>query len=270
MAAALGADEYGFGTAALVALGCVMARQCHANTCPVGIATQREDLRAGFAGTADMLVGYLKLIAGEVREILASLGLIRLEDLIGRADLLRRRPGIVPSISLDSLLARATAERPLAPNVERSPNGERVRNGAQIVRPRSDFDRARSSPVGDRRHRQYRPAFGAGLPAPSRPFGDRGLKDGSVQLAMIGSAGRAGVRLRCGCRSSAMPTTAPAGHARRWSRWPRARGAVVRTRCGGQSAHGATGGRLFAGLARRFGIRNSGATTVVGSAISAA
>ena len=77
IAAALGADEYGFGTAALVALGCVMARQCHANTCPVGIATQRDDLRADFAGTADMLVGYLKLVAGEVREILASLGLTR-------------------------------------------------------------------------------------------------------------------------------------------------------------------------------------------------
>ena len=79
IAAALGADEYGFGTAALVALGCVMARQCHANTCPVGIATQREDLRAEFAGTADMLVGYLQLIAGEVREILASVGLTRLK-----------------------------------------------------------------------------------------------------------------------------------------------------------------------------------------------
>src|SRR5258708_20532577 len=75
MAAALGADEYGFGTAALVALGCVMARQCHANTCPVGIATQREDLRAHFTGPADMLVGALTLIAGDALEILASLGL---------------------------------------------------------------------------------------------------------------------------------------------------------------------------------------------------
>src|SRR5439155_11935996 len=122
IAAALGADEYGFGTAALVALGCVMARQCHANTCPVGIATQREDLRADFAGTADMLVGYLTLIAGEVREILASLGLTRLEDLVGRADLLKRRAGVVPSISLDTLLtpARVNAERaPARANDER-------------------------------------------------------------------------------------------------------------------------------------------------------
>ena len=140
IAAALGAEEYGFGTAALVALGCVMARQCHANTCPVGIATQREDLRAGFAGTADMLVGYLKLIAGEVREILASLGLTRLEDLVGRADLLRRRAGVVPSIVLDTILAPARAERPLAPR-ERSPNGERpsrrTPNAERSCRPNS-------------------------------------------------------------------------------------------------------------------------------------
>src|SRR6185369_11531779 len=126
IAAALGAEEYGFGTAALVALGCVMARQCHANTCPVGIATQREDLRAGFACTADMLVGYLKLVAGEVREILASLGLRRLEDLVGRTDLLRRREGVVPSIVLDDLLVPARTERPAAPTVDRrTANAER-------------------------------------------------------------------------------------------------------------------------------------------------
>src|ERR1041384_6187584 len=91
MAAALGAEEYGFGTAALVAIGCVMARQCHMNTCPVGIATQREDLRDAFSGTAEMLIGYLRLVAGEVREILASLGLQTLDELVGRVDLLRRR-----------------------------------------------------------------------------------------------------------------------------------------------------------------------------------
>ena len=152
MAAALGAEEYGFGTAALVALGCVMARQCHANTCPVGIATQREDLRAGFAGTADMLVGYLKLIAGEVREILASLGLTRLEDLVGRADLLRRRAGVVPSIVLDALLTRrATAEsaaRRRTSNARRTP---RTPNAERRRRPTSRHAQPRSSALGRRR-----------------------------------------------------------------------------------------------------------------------
>src|SRR5204862_5652336 len=97
IAAALGADEYGFGTAALVAIGCVMARQCHANTCPVGIATQRDDLRAAFAGTAEMLIGYLHLVAAAVRTLLASLGLRRIDDLIGRPDLVRRRAGVKPA-----------------------------------------------------------------------------------------------------------------------------------------------------------------------------
>src|SRR5690606_19065349 len=91
LAAALGADEYGFGTAALVAIGCLMARQCHMNTCPVGIATQRADLRARFTGTVDQAVRYFTLVAADVRQILASLGLRSLAELVGRVDLLRLR-----------------------------------------------------------------------------------------------------------------------------------------------------------------------------------
>ena len=75
IAAMLGAEEYGFGTIALVALGCQMARQCHLNTCPVGIATQRADLRSKFTGTAEEIVRFFTHIAEEVRELLAELGL---------------------------------------------------------------------------------------------------------------------------------------------------------------------------------------------------
>jgi glutamate synthase domain-containing protein 2/glutamate synthase domain-containing protein 1/glutamate synthase domain-containing protein 3 len=276
IAAALGADEYGFGTAALVALGCVMARQCHANTCPVGIATQREDLRADFAGTADMLVGYLKLIAGEVREILASLGLTRLEDLIGRADLLRRRPGVVPSISLDALLARASAERSVAPNAERrTPNAEPRTTNAEprttndlldSISPDHPFAVAGAISNTDR-------AFGAGIAgAIAARFGDRGLADGSVQLAMTGSAGQSfGAFLVPGMRLSLIGDAndglgkgmhggeivlAPAA---------RERGRANQVLAGNAALYGATGGRLFlAGVAgERFAIRNSGATAVV-------
>src|SRR5207249_202368 len=91
--AMLGAEEFGFGTAALVALGCDMARQCHLNTCPTGIATQREDLRAKFTGTPQLLVNYLTLVAQEVRELLAQLGVSRLDDLGGRSDLLQALEG---------------------------------------------------------------------------------------------------------------------------------------------------------------------------------
>src|SRR5688572_10413925 len=87
MAAALGAQEYGFGTAALVAIGCVMARQCHLNSCPAGIATQKPELRAKFEGTPEQVIAYFRMVAEDVRSILASLGLRSLEALIGRTDL---------------------------------------------------------------------------------------------------------------------------------------------------------------------------------------
>ncbi len=86
--ALLGADEFGFSTAPLIALGCIMMRVCHLNTCPVGIATQDEELRRRFAGKPEHVVKYLFFVAEEVREIMASLGIARFADLIGRSDLL--------------------------------------------------------------------------------------------------------------------------------------------------------------------------------------
>jgi glutamate synthase domain-containing protein 2/glutamate synthase domain-containing protein 1/glutamate synthase domain-containing protein 3 len=92
VAAMLGAEEYGFGTAALVALGCDMARQCHLDTCPTGIATQREELRAKFTGSPDDVVRFFLAIAEDARRELAALGLRRLGDAVGRTDLLAARP----------------------------------------------------------------------------------------------------------------------------------------------------------------------------------
>src|SRR5205085_1261357 len=91
IAALLGADEYSFGTAALLAEGCIMVRTCHLDTCPVGIATQRPELRAKFAGTPEMLEAYLTHVAEEIRHLLASLGLKSLDEAIGRTDLLLQR-----------------------------------------------------------------------------------------------------------------------------------------------------------------------------------
>lgn len=91
MAAAIGADEYGFGSLAMIATGCVMARICHTNNCPVGVASQREELRARFPGVPGDLVNYFLYVAEEVRGILAQLGFEKLDDIIGRTDLLRPR-----------------------------------------------------------------------------------------------------------------------------------------------------------------------------------
>ncbi len=91
IAALLGADEFSFGTAALVAAGCKIARQCHNNTCPVGIATQRADLRAKFPGKPEMVMAYMIHVAEEVREILAQLGARTLDEIIGHTELLQQR-----------------------------------------------------------------------------------------------------------------------------------------------------------------------------------
>ncbi len=88
IAAMMGAEEYGIGTAALIAMGCIMVRQCQSNTCPVGVCTQNEDLRKKFTGSADKVVNLITFYAQEVREILAGLGARSLDEVIGRADLL--------------------------------------------------------------------------------------------------------------------------------------------------------------------------------------
>ena len=88
IAAMMGAEEYGIGTAALIAMGCIMVRQCQSNTCPVGVCTQNEELRKKFTGTADKVVNLITFYAQEVREILASIGARTMDEIIGRADLL--------------------------------------------------------------------------------------------------------------------------------------------------------------------------------------
>ncbi len=90
MAAMMGAEEFGVATTALVAMGCIMVRQCHSNTCPVGVCTQDENLRKKFTGTPDKVVNLFTFIAQEVREILAEIGFKSLNDVIGRTDLLRQ------------------------------------------------------------------------------------------------------------------------------------------------------------------------------------
>ncbi|ELY80242.1 glutamate synthase [Natrinema gari JCM 14663] len=94
VAALLGAEEYVFGTASLVTSGCVMARQCHKNTCPVGVATQREDLRKRFPGEPEHVINYMTFIAQELREIMAALGYETLDEMIGRVDAVEQRDDV--------------------------------------------------------------------------------------------------------------------------------------------------------------------------------
>ena len=265
MAAALGADEYGFGTAALIAIGCVMARQCHANTCPVGIATQRDDLRVAFSGTPDMLIAYLRLVAGEVREILAALGLRTVDELIGRGDLLRARPEITPALDVERLL-RPYADSRLA----------RTGYRARISAPRASalepadlqLPIVRTAAIANTDR-----ACGADIAgAIAARYGDAGVADGSIALTMTGSAGQSfgafalpGMRLTLigdandglgkGMHGGRIVVAAAA----------RERGRHDQVLAGNAALYGATGGRVFIGgrAGERFAVRNSGATAVV-------
>ncbi|HZM14345.1 MAG TPA: glutamate synthase large subunit, partial [Bacteroidales bacterium] len=106
--ALLGAEEFGFATAALIVLGCVMMRKCHLNTCPTGVATQNSELRKRFSGKAENLVTFFRFLAEDVREHLAEMGFRKLDDIIGRCDLLERDPEVnhwkIKNIDLTSLL----------------------------------------------------------------------------------------------------------------------------------------------------------------------
>ncbi len=270
IAAALGADEFGFGTAAVVAIGCVMARQCHLNTCPVGIATQRPDLRARFAGTPEMLVAYFRMLAEDVRRMLAGLGFRRLDDLIGRADLLAPKSGISMPLDVTPLLWH-----------EASPSSQQAGGRASQARPSvtpwlDAWDDDLLSTVSPRHPlelcgsvRNTDRAIGTRLAgAIAARFGDAGLPDGSVRIALSGSAGQSfgafllpGVSLHLtgdandyvgkGMHGGEIVIRSASGTG----------GVIV----GNTALYGATGGRaFFAGAAgERFAVRNSGAVAVV-------
>jgi glutamate synthase (NADPH/NADH) large chain len=115
VAALLGAEEYVFGTASLVTSGCVMARQCHQNTCPVGVATQREELRSRFPGQPQHVINYMTFMAQELREIMAQLGFTSVEEMVGRVDCLRQRTDVkqekARKLDLSAVLAEPAGEQ---------------------------------------------------------------------------------------------------------------------------------------------------------------
>ena len=275
MAAALGADEYGFGTAALVAIGCVMARQCHANTCPVGIATQREDLRLGFDGTPEMLIGYFRLIAAEVREVLASVGLTHIGSLVGRSDLLRIKAGPgAPSVDVSCLLAPpdvpALRVDRTDQNAPDNRKGRSQRVGASAANRALDGELPLTISGEIRNTDRTFGADVAGLIAAQH--GDAGLPDGSVSMTMTGSAGQSfgafalpGMRLSLvGDANDGLGKGMHGGEIV-VSAAPRERGRPDQVLAGNAALYGATGGRVFiAGrVGERFAVRNSGATAVV-------
>ncbi|MFC3570405.1 glutamate synthase large subunit [Paracoccus sp. TOH] len=142
MAAMMGAEEYGIGTAALIAMGCIMVRQCQSNTCPVGVCTQDEKLRAMFTGSADKVVNLITFYATEVREILASIGARSLDEIIGRADLLTqvsRGDKSLDDLDLNPLLITVDGSEKIVYDRSKPRNAVPDTLDAEIIRDASRF-----------------------------------------------------------------------------------------------------------------------------------
>ncbi|GFE64590.1 glutamate synthase large subunit [Litoreibacter roseus] len=142
MAAMMGAEEYGIGTAALIAMGCIMVRQCQSNTCPVGVCTQDQALRDKFTGTADKVVNLITFYAQEVRDILASIGARSLDDVIGRADLLTqvsRGSAHLDDLDLNPLLITVDGAERIVYDRSRARNAVPDTLDAEIVKDAQPF-----------------------------------------------------------------------------------------------------------------------------------
>jgi glutamate synthase (NADPH/NADH) large chain/glutamate synthase (ferredoxin) len=281
IAALLGAESYGFGTAPLVALGCDMARQCHLNSCPTGIATQREELRAKFRGRPEHVITYFQRVAEDVRTHLAALGARSLDDLVGQADRLQRadHPEVPRSAMLDLSLLLTPARR----------EGMPVRRTvARNVRPDAPL-------LDDSILAEARPAIEAGAPFTGRyevrnhhltvgarvagwlaeRAGDAGFPPGQVTLRFHGTAGQSfgafalrGMRLELEGEANDYVGKGLTGGeiVLRPYRSARYGGAShLHMIVGNTVLYGATDGLLLAAgqAGDRFAVRNSGACAVV-------
>ena len=278
IAAILGAEEFGIGTLSLVAMGCIMVRQCHSNTCPVGVCTQDEDLRKKFGGSPEKVINLMTFIAEEVREILAKLGYRSLDEVIGRTELLRqvsRGAEHLDDLDLNPILAKVDA-----PDEARRFSIPTFRNevpdslDAQMIRD--------AAPVFNRRekmqltynvrntHRAVGTRFSSEI---TRLYGMKGLADDHVHVRLRGSAGQSlgaflcqGITLEVfgdsndyvgkglsGGKIIVRPTVSSPLDSQH------------NTIIGNTVLYGATSGHLFAAgqAGERFAVRNSGARVVV-------
>jgi glutamate synthase domain-containing protein 2/glutamate synthase domain-containing protein 1/glutamate synthase domain-containing protein 3 len=278
--ALLGAEEFGFGTTALVAEGCIMMRVCHLNTCPVGVATQREDLRKKFTGKAEHVVRFFEFLAEEVREIMASLGVRRLEEMIGRTEFLRTRSDVshwkLPyGLDLSGILAKPDAPESFARRrvcgqehgLERALDQELLQVCAPAIQ--------RTEPVEHHmKIRNVNRTVGTMLGhAVSKRHGLEGLPDNTIRLRFDGSAGQSfgafvphGITMTLvGDANDYIGKGLSGG---RIIVYPHGESTLVAAEnmiVGNVALYGATSGEaFFNGLGgERFAVRNSGAHAVV-------
>lgn len=277
--ALLGAEEFGFATSSLIVLGCVMMRKCHLNTCPMGVATQNEELRKRFRGKADDLVTFFRFLAQEVRENLAELGYTKLDDIIGRVDLLERNPEVthwkIKNLDLSALftMPEEAAENGMHCSVAQEHKIDTVMDRELIVLAEDALERQQPVVIEKSIHNTDRTtgAMLSGIIATK--YGSRGLPDGTIKCRFKGSAGQSfgafispGMELYLegdandylgkGLSGGRIIVVPPAG-----STFDSDKNIII----GNTVLYGATSGETYiSGVAgERFAVRNSGAIAVV-------
>ncbi|MCR8826763.1 glutamate synthase large subunit [Pseudosulfitobacter koreensis] len=278
MAAMMGAEEYGIGTAALIAMGCIMVRQCQSNTCPVGVCTQDEALRGKFTGNADKVVNLITFYAQEVRELLASIGARSLSEVIGRADLLAqvsRGSAHLDDLDLNPLLITVDGASEIVYDRDKPRNPVLDTLDAKIVRDAARFledgEKMQLSYAVQNTHRTVGTRTSSHI---VRKFGMRNsLQPDHLTVKLSGSAGQS-----LGAFAAPGLKLEVSGDANDYVGKGLSGGTIVvrpsmsstfvaseNTIIGNTVLYGATAGYLFAAgrAGERFAVRNSGASVVI-------
>jgi len=278
IAAILGAEEFGIGTLSLVAMGCIMVRQCHSNTCPVGVCVQDERLREKFTGTPEKVINLMTFIAEEVREILARLGYRSLDEVIGRTELLKqvnRGAEHLDDLDLNPILAKVDApddQRRFSLTEWRNPVPDSL--DAQMMKDaRAVFERGEKMQLTYTVRNTHR-AVGTRLSAAvTEKFGMSTLADGHLTVRLRGSAGQSlgaflckGIKLEVfGDANDYVGKGLSGGIITVRTTVSSPLSSKDNTIIGNTVLYGATSGKLFAAgqAGERFAVRNSGAQVVV-------
>lgn len=277
--AMLGAEEYGFATSALIVLGCVMMRKCHMNTCPVGVATQNEELRKRFVGRSEYVINFFKFLAQEIRETLAEIGARKMDEIIGRADLLFVKPGIEGSKT-----ATLDFSRLLYMPEESATNAI-----INVVAQKHDIDHVLDREIISRSYPAIESSMPVSLEFPikntdrstgamlsgvvAKKYGDSGLPENTIQCTFKGAAGQSfgaflahGISFRLegdandyvgkGLSGGKIVIVPPQG-----SKFPPEANIIA----GNTILYGATSGEIYINgrVGERFCVRNSGAIAIV-------
>ncbi|MBQ0023042.1 MAG: glutamate synthase large subunit, partial [Prevotellaceae bacterium] len=277
--AMLGADEFSFGTLPLIVLGCVMMRKCNTNTCPVGVATQDERLRARFMGKSEYVVNYFTFLAEQVREYLSEIGVHKLKDIIGRTDLIEVHAADPSTkqgtIDFSRLLFKEDSDKPLYwdrgefTKVEGVKDEEIIKAAQRAIEDKEEVNLDFAIKNTDR-------AVGTMLSGViAKKYGEEGLPDSTINIKFKGSAGQSfgafavkGVNLKLEGETNDYFGKGLSGG--RISILPPARAnadfvAEDNIIAGNTGLYGATTGELYVNgrVGERFGVRNSGAVAVI-------